>query len=123
MPEIKFEVPKEIITTHVAAAVMEALGKDPEALVTAVVNEAMRQKKNSYDSDSVFLSGVKTLIREEASAVFKTWLDEKRPIIQRAITKRLRGEEGTFIETVADKLVNGLASSFYVSVSLQTKED
>ena len=122
MAEITMQVPKEIISAHVAAAVMEALGKDPDALIKAVVDEAMRTKKNSYESDTIFLSGVKELIRQEANTVFKDWLEQKRPIIQKAILTRLKREEAGFINTVADKLVDGMASSFYVSVGLRTLE-
>lgn len=113
----------EMLKDYIRTAIAEKLGKNPEVLIKAVVDAALCQKKDSYSRETLFQVMVNSMIREEATTVFKEWLAEQRPLIREAVLARLRGEKGKFIETVADKLVEGMASSFYVSVYLKCQDD
>ncbi len=123
--EVKID-PKEvtkIIDTEVRLAIAKALGEQPENLIKAVVDTAMSAKANSYDRKTVFQDSVDTMIREEAREVFKEWLSEKRSLIREAIGQRLKAEKDSFIDSIADQLMEGLAKSFYVSVHMKVEED
>ena len=117
---VSSDVPKEIIDAEIRAAVVKALGTDPDKLVRAVVDAAMDQKKDRYDKDTIFQTAVADMIRGAAKEEFKAWLEQKRPLIMAAVRERLTREEG-FVGQVADKLVTAMAASFYVSVHLDVK--
>lgn len=122
MPDIQIKMPeieiKDIILTEVAEKLKGAKG-----LVEAVVRSALTQKERSYDSSTIFEREVKDMIRDVATETFKKWIDENKEIIRKAIETRLGIEKKTFIEKVADQIVNGLAKSFYVSVNLKVEEE
>jgi hypothetical protein len=122
--ELKLD-PKDvcrIIDSHVRKAIMEALGKDPESLIKAVVDSAMSAKSSSFSNKTLFIEASEQMIRDAAREVFKEWLSDKKVLIQNAISKRLKEENSAFIETIADKMVAGLASSFYVSCTLKCEQ-
>ena len=106
------------VRAEIQAAITKALTADPEALVRVVVNEAMHQKKNSYDHRTVFEASVVEMIQEAGRDAFKVWLAENGSLIQRAIEKKLVEVGGPFVEKVAEKIVAGLAEGFRVSVTL-----
>lgn len=110
---------KAAIETHIRAAIAKALTGDPKKLIETVVAAAMSQKRDSYSRETLFSEKVNTMIREAAAESFKAWLAEQKELIGAAVTKRLKAEENGFAETVADKIVSGLATSFYVSASLK----
>lgn len=112
---------KKAVDTQLRVSMMEALGKNPDALIKSIVNEALSVKKNSYDNKTVFQTSIDECIRDAGKEVFKAWVETKKQVIKDAIVARLNKEEGQFIETIADKLVNGMADSFYVSVYLKTE--
>jgi len=114
---------KPIIDLQIQKTIMEALGKDPDALIKTVVKQAMETKSTNYPYKSLFAESVDSIIREAAIIAFKAWLDTKKDTIKNAIIMRLRKEESKFFEDVADQLVNGLSKSFYVSVNLKVEND
>ena len=109
-----------IVSAHIQSAVAAAIGKDPNALVRAVVHEAMReQPKGSYGRDkSIFQEKVSELIREVAAAEFRSWLEDQRELIRSEIRAQLdkaHGPDGK--ESIADQIVRNL-SKVDVSVRL-----
>ena len=120
---ISSDLVKDIIDVKMREAMVEALGKDPEALVTAVVKSALEKKESSYGrGKTVFQEAIDKMIQEEARAVFQKWLSAKKPLIKKAILKRLKDTEAGFVDTVAEKLVDTLGSKFYVSVHLKVED-
>ena len=62
------------------------------------------------------------MIRDAAKETFAKWLKDQKVLIQAAVIKRLRAEEAGFVAAVAEKLTDGLASGFYVTVSLKVED-
>lgn len=111
------------VNDHIRSAVAGALSKEPGALVQAVVTAAMSEKDGySARGETVFQKAVNEMIRKAAKEEFGAWLDENRDKIRAAIRKRMKASGGPFIDTVADKLVEGMASGFYVSVQLKVED-
>ena len=120
MNEIKVPVDVElIITAHVQKIIAEALGKDPTVLIQTVVEAALKQRSGTYGDRTVFGEAVTKMIQETAKFSFKSWLEGNKVLIEQAIEKRLSTEKTVFVQTVANKIVEGLASSFYVSVGMK----
>jgi len=122
MAEMTVKIDPDVVAAHIRAAVAKALGENPDALVKAVVDEAMKVKQNSYDKKTVFQTGVENMIREVASKVFREWLDTKRGDIRKAIAARLKAGGDAFVTQAADKLVAALSDNFYVSISLKVED-
>jgi hypothetical protein len=113
--QVVMKIPPEIVQASVKAAVVQALGKDPEALVRAVVDAAMHEKTNSYDRTTIWDSKVNAAIRDVAAEAFKEWLDEQRPMIRAAVRARLGESRTKLVDDFASKLVDGLISTIGVS--------
>lgn len=119
--EVSVDVPEEMVTDLIRAEMVKALGSKDQ-LVEAVVKAAMTAKKNSYDRDSLFATGVNLAIRQAATETFQAWLQKKKKVIEKAIQRRLSGEGDEFVEKIAKQIVEGLATSFSVRATL-TIED
>lgn len=112
-----------IIEAHVEAAVMEALQRNPEALIREFVKRALTAPKDSYGRETVFSAAVQAMIQKAALDSFTRWLEEYRPKIEAAITKRLRADKGKFVEQLADTMVAGLTTNFKVWCQLKVHND
>lgn len=115
--EVKVDV-SEIVKARIEVALAEALSQDPTKLVEAVVKTALSQKKDSWSSETLLQATIKTMIQEAAHDAFKKWVEENKPKIENAVKKRLAKENDDFISTLAEKLVTGMAQSFYVDCRL-----
>lgn len=115
------EITKDIVNAQIKAAVVTALAKDPEKLVTAVVDAAMKQKpERGYSSDPpIWDTMVNEMIRDAAKIAFKEWLDENAEMIKRKVRERMNREKSAFIAKTVDALTDSFKSSFYFSVQLK----
>ena len=121
MDDISIKIPKGalegVVDAHVRAAVMEALGRDPAALVEKVVDAAMTEKAQHYNKRTLFQEIVAKEIRETARIVFGEWLEEQRPMIAARIrdhlNKKVKGKG------FADRMVDALTQSMVVNVNLK----
>ena len=126
MDDLSINIPKGalegVVNAHIQAAVTEALGRNPEVLVKAVVRAAMAQRKQHYNSKSIFEEQVSAMIRKTASEEFQKFLDEKRPAIADQIRAKFDGNAEKLVDTIAEKLVGHLGGSFCVQVYLKDQE-
>ena len=81
---------KAIIDAQVRGAVAAALGKNSDALIRALVQEAFLEKSDRYEKETKFEKIVKSAIREEGTEAFKEWLKEIRPQIRAEFQKQLK---------------------------------
>lgn len=114
--QILMTVPKEVIDANVKAAVVNALNKDPQALVRAVVDAALAQKDNrSYGSKTIWEDKVDEMILNVATETFNEWLNEQKPLIASTVRARLenkfstKGRHGS--NPIIDEIVNQLTAS------------
>jgi len=119
--QVSVPFPQEIIDTQVRLAVAEALGKDPRALIEAVVKVAVGAKVNSYDRETIFQRAVGEMIQGVAKEVFGEWIAENREAVKAAVVKQMRLKSG-LAESIAQRVAEGFAKSLYVSVSLTISE-
>ena len=75
---ISKDLVKDIIDVKMREAISDALGKNPEALISAVVKTALGKNERSYSSSTIFQEGVNKMIREAAQERFKEWLAGKK---------------------------------------------
>lgn len=116
--QIVMEIPKEIIDAQVKAAVVGALAKDPEKLVAAVVDAAMRQKDpRDYGRTTIWDRTINDAIRLAANEAMKEWLDGQRAAIKAAVLSRLKRKE-KLIGEIADKLIDKFSSRFDLHISV-----
>ena len=107
---------KDAVDSEVHAAIASVLGKDSDKLVAAVVKQAMSKNSGGYNSKSIFATAVEEMIRAEAQAAVKEWVDQKRPQIREALLAAMTSKEG-LVDQLADGMVAGLASNFYFSAT------
>lgn len=117
------EITRDIVQAHIRAAVVAALAKDPEKLVAAVVDAAMKEKdRNNYSSDPpIWDRMVNEMIREAAKEAFKEWLAENADLIKRKVRERLSKEKSKFINNMVGALVDAMKTGFYFSVQLKDR--
>jgi hypothetical protein len=109
----------EIVNARIRAEVAEALGKDPAALINAVVDAALRVKKNSYDSETVFQKAINEMIAKAAEDAFGVWLKENEAIIEAAILRKMRDKPKLFTAKIVASVIEGLAKSFTVQAYMK----
>jgi hypothetical protein len=105
-----------IVQANIQAAVAQALGRDPAALVAKIVDTAMAEKEYSYDRESIFQKKIRETIREEAQSAFRAWLTEQRPAIAAQIRKALGEKSKSLVSDVAAKLVEKLQGNIRVDL-------
>ena len=120
--ELTVKLDPSMVTAYIQTAMVTALGKDPEALVRAVVDAAMTVKRNYGEHKTVFQEAMDMMIREVARDAFKEWLEGKKTIIRQAIENRLKEGGDKFVADVSEKLVAALSENFYVHVSLKVED-
>ena len=124
MGEVKVELPSDLIQTHIRMAVVQALDKDNEKLVEAVVRAAMMEPApDRYASrgKTKFQITVEEMIREEAKKVFQEWIDTNREMIREAFLKRLSKTPKKFIDTIADAFLDSM-TGFSFSINWEPKD-
>lgn len=114
------EITRDIVQAQIKAAVVAALAKDPTQLVAAVVDAAMREKKNSYDRETIWDARVNEMIREAAEASFREWLAENSETIRQKVRQRLEREKTAFVKKIADSLTDAVKTGFYFTAQLKT---
>ena len=106
--KILMTVPKDVIDAQVRAAVMVALNKDPEALVRAVVEAAMSQKKDHYSTQTIWMEQLNQMIRDVAKDEFKAWVEAQRPSIAKMIKAKLGDSTKGLVDKLSTKMAEGL---------------
>lgn len=106
-----------IVQANIQAAVAQALGRDPAALVAKIVDAAMTEKAD-WGRETKFQQQIREMIREEAQTAFKAWLVEQRPAIAAQIRKALGEKTKTLVSDVAAKLVEKLQGSICVDLTV-----
>ncbi len=97
------EAARDIAETKIRAAVAEALGKDPRALIERVVDAALSARPDPYSREPVLQKAIREMIVEEAKAAFADWIEENRTVVRRAVAARLRDTKKGLIDRVADR--------------------
>ena len=108
---------KPILETKIQTAIHEALGRNPEELVEAIVKTALNCKtdengkvnSSSYENRYNFLEAiVKKAIREEAKKALDEILNEHRDKIRDAVKKQLMAGKGA--SKIAVAVIDGIAN-------------
>lgn len=115
------EITRDIVNAQIKAAVVTALARDPEKLVAAVVDAAMKERpRNGYSSDpAIWDTMINEMIREAAKDAFKEWLAENAEMIKRKVRERLVREKTKFIEKIVDGMTDAMRSGFYFRIDLK----
>lgn len=109
--QVQINVSKDVIDAHVRSAVAAVLNRDPEGLIRAVVDVAMRQPAGGYSRTTVWEEAVNKMIQDVARATFEKWVEEQKPAIEAAVRARLNGKDRKdMIAKVCERLVGALGS-------------
>ena len=111
-----------IIEAKIQAAILEALSGDTAKMVEAIVAQSLKQKADSYGNKTVLQKTVETVIQDAAKSAIQAWIAEHKALIHAAVLARLRGAKPGFVDALADKVMEGLASSFYVSATIKVED-
>lgn len=114
---------ERIVNIKVKEAVAQVLGKDPRALVEAVVDAAMNQREHSYDRETILEREVNEMIRDAVQAAIQEWLQTHREVVKAAVSTRLRSAEDGLLERIGEAVLEGLQTNFYVDARLSIRDD
>jgi len=103
-------VSDEKIEKLIHMAVMEKLSKNSDAMISKVVEIALKAKKDNYSNTTLFEAHTHAMIREVAEEAFGEWLKKKRALVKKAMIARL--EKDGKAATIADAMINGLSTSY-----------
>jgi hypothetical protein len=62
------------------------------------------------------------MIQGAASEAFKEWLATNKRQIKKAVAERIKAEEGPFLKSVADRIVEGMGTSLSLRVTFQVPD-
>jgi predicted HNH restriction endonuclease len=108
----------ELVEKQIRLAIGQSLAGSAEQIIEKVVGMALNAKESSYSSETFLMKAVNTMIQETAKSAFTEFVQSKKDTIKTAVIKRLKNEE-QFIDTLAEKIVSGLAGSFYVDCKMK----
>ena len=114
-------VPREYVEEQIRLAIMQALSKDTEAVVKALVDSALSTKKDSYSKETVLQVAYNNMVREAAVEALKDWIAETQPVIKAAVLKKIRATTG-LAEELASQLTKGLSQDFSARVYWKPEE-
>ena len=115
--QIVMKVPEEIIDAQVRSAVAQALGKNADVLVRAIVDRAISKKQDNYSRTTIFQDELDKMIRAVANESLAEWLEELRPEIRKQVRATLDKRKREQVAKMADRLLDSLSNAiFYVNV-------
>lgn len=103
--EMRIEIPKNLIEDTIRAELVRQLSeKDKERWLEEIVRHAMSQKSDQYRNETYFQEAINKMIRDEATNIFKEWIDENRANIKAALLKYLNANKQKQLTEFAEKL-------------------
>jgi hypothetical protein len=103
--------------------VANALAKDPERVIQAVIDQAMRKDNpGGYGRQTVFDAAIEKMINDVAVASAKEWINEQAPKIKAAVRQRFEAHKSKWVAQLCDKLSNALVTNLHVSVSIRDNQ-
>lgn len=124
MNEVKMQLPSDLIQAHIRMAVVQALNKDNDKLVEAVVRAAMMEAapdRYTHRDKTKLQVTIEEMIREEAKKVFQEWLDTNKKMVREAFLARLNKTPKKFVEAIADEFLSSMRG-FSFSVKWEPKD-
>lgn len=111
-----------LIKGQIQAAAADVLSKQSPELIRRLVDHALAAKQNSYDRQTIFEATVQEMIRQEALAAVKTWLDEQRATIRKSVYEAIKRKDGGLAQKIAEQLVVGLSRNLEINAYLSSKD-
>lgn len=110
---------KEIVENSVREHLIQTLSKDPDAVVKAVVDAALKAPSNSYDRNkTLFKDELERQIRELAKDIVTGILTEERPRIEAELRRRITAESLT--EAALSQTIDQLGH-LYISIEASAR--
>jgi len=106
---------KSIVEQSVREHLVATLSKDPDAIVKAIVNAALKPEPGSYRSRSLFAGELDDQIRELAKQIVTEILASERPRIEAELRRRITAD---LLTEAALKQTIDQMGSLYISIGL-----
>ena len=118
--QIVMEIPAEIISAQVKAAVVQALsGTNPQRFVEALVVQVLNEKApDSYGRQTILDKTLSKMVQDVAKQFIGEWVEEAKPLIRAELDRRMRKNPKQFAIDVADKVVEAMKGHMYVNVKI-----
>lgn len=117
--EMKIEIPTQLIEDVIRSEMIRQIPeKDRDKLIKSVVEHAMSAKKDSYsDTPTFFQQAVNNMIVEEATKIFREWLDNNREVLTKALFTYLNAEKQKRMAQFCKNLIDNI-NKYQISVNL-----
>lgn len=103
-----------LVKEQIKVAVAGVLSAQTPELVNRLVNLALSEKRHNYDSTTLLDESIRAMIRDEAQAGVKEWLDTKRADIRKQVFAALSKKSDGLVAKVAEQLVVELGNNLHV---------
>ena len=123
--EVSDELIRSIVTKQVSAAILTAMGGREEFLekiVTAVFTTRVNNegKITGYSSDNYQWLDVliRQMIQEAARTAVKCWIEQNKPLLEKAVLKGFQGQSKQMATAFATGLLQSIQSSWQFKVDV-----
>lgn len=109
--EMRIEIPSQLIEDTIRAEMVRSMSANgtTEKWIQAIVREAMEKKKDNYSyNKTLFQEAVSKMIIDEATNIFKEWLDENREQIGIALRKYLTDNKQSALTKMCESLAENI---------------
>lgn len=113
---------EKLVHEHIRAAVMGALASKSDFLIGKLVDEALGQKRNSYDRQTILHTMIDDMIRKAATEAANEWLGEQKPKIKKLVHDALGKKSTGLVAMVAEQLVANFGKGMHVNVWIKGEE-
>jgi len=109
--EMRIEIPNQLIEDTIRAEMVRSMSANgtTEKWIQAIVREAMEKKKDNYSySKTLFQEAVSKMIVDEATNIFREWLDENRKQVGIALRKYLTDNKQAALTKMCESLAENI---------------
>ena len=127
---ISKELVEPVIREKISAAIVSQLG-DAEEVMRKAIEIALNEKVNvkgvksnrSYDNQYPFMEVLASnAIRDAAREAVKDWVEEKRPMIEKAVRTRLNRSQAKIAKVLVDSFAEKATSEYALKLDMKIEK-
>ena len=122
--KVSIQIPEAEVRAHITTAVGQALSKNKDSFVKAIVEEALNKPQSPYNRSTPLEDAVKKLVREESQAAVTAWVESHRGLIQERVKAALASNDyaNAIAKAVCDSALNNVYATVGATVTLVRRE-
>lgn len=118
--KVSIQIPEAEVRAHITMAVGQALSKNKDSFIRAIVEEALNKSQSPYNRSTPLEDAVKKLVRGEAQAAVTAWVESHRGLIQERVKAALASNDyaNAIAKAVCDSALSNVHATVAATVTL-----